>query len=95
MKDDCGGFRMHDDGELDIRATYCALNVAYLLNLLDDKLTHNVGSFLQSCQTFEGGISAEPGNEAHGGYAFCGLAAGIITSTYNVLDLDRFTVSYK
>merc|ERR1712130_860431 len=27
--------------------------------------------------------------EAHGGYSFCGLAAGIITNTAHVLDLDR------
>lgn len=27
------------------------------------------------CQSFEGGLGGEPGNEAHGGYTFCGLAA--------------------
>ena len=92
MKDESGGFRMHEDGELDIRATYCALNTGYLLHLLDEKLLRNVGSFLSSCQTYEGGISAEPGNEAHGGYAFCGLATGILSGTENQLDLDRLLV---
>ena len=89
MKDESGGFRMHDNGELDIRATYCALSVASVLNLFDDKILHNVPSFLKSCQTYEGGISAEPGNEAHGGYAFCGLATGVLTSCSDVLDIDR------
>ena len=89
MKDECGGFRMHENGELDIRATYCALSVAKILNLLDENLLKNVGAFLKLCQTYEGGISAEPGNEAHGGYAFCGLATGVITGTSDVLDIDR------
>lgn len=89
MKCESGGFTMHENGEMDIRATYCALSVARLTNLLDERLLWNVDKFLESCQTFEGGIAAEPGNEAHGGYAFCGLAAGIITDTAHVLDMDR------
>ncbi len=28
-----------------------------------------------SIQTHEGGLGGEPGNEAHGGYTYCGLAA--------------------
>lgn len=43
-------------------------------------------------QTFEGGISGAPGNEAHGAYAFCALAAlcimgqpGKMMSRYNIL----------
>ena len=31
--------------------------------------------YVSSCQSMEGGIGGEPGNEAHGGYAFCGFAA--------------------
>jgi protein farnesyltransferase subunit beta len=34
--------------------------------------------FLLSCQTYEGGFGGEPGNEAHGGYNFCALAALLI-----------------
>ena len=30
---------------------------------------------LYRCQSYEGGIGAQPGLEAHGGYTFCGLAA--------------------
>jgi protein farnesyltransferase subunit beta len=29
---------------------------------------------LSRCQTYEGGIAASPGGEAHGSYAFCALA---------------------
>lgn len=30
--------------------------------------------WISRCQTYEGGIADAPGNEAHGAYAFCGLA---------------------
>lgn len=29
-------------------------------------------------QTYEGGLGGEPGNEAHGGYTFCGVAALVL-----------------
>ncbi|RVX08883.1 Protein farnesyltransferase subunit beta [Vitis vinifera] len=68
MKDPSGAFRMHDAGEMDVRACYTAISVASVLNILDDELVKGVGNFILSCQTYEGGISGEPGSEAHGGY---------------------------
>ncbi|CEO95547.1 unnamed protein product (mitochondrion) [Plasmodiophora brassicae] len=70
-----GGFTMHDQGEIDIRGAYCALAAANLCAIASDDLRAGVGDWLRSCQTFEGGFGGEPGNEAHGGYAFCGVAA--------------------
>ncbi|EFX02793.1 farnesyltransferase beta subunit ram1 [Grosmannia clavigera kw1407] len=32
-----------------------------------------LAKYVQRCQTYEGGISSQPGSEAHGGYAFCAL----------------------
>ena len=76
MKDPVtGGFRMHENGETDIRGTYCAIAVASLLQILDEDLTSGVAEYVQRCQTYEGGIAGEPGMEAHGGYNYCGLAA--------------------
>jgi hypothetical protein len=40
-------------------------------------------------QTYEGGIGGEPGNEAHGGYTFCGLAALLLAGRPRALDLPR------
>jgi hypothetical protein len=40
-------------------------------------------------QTYEGGLGGEPGNEAHGGYTFCGLAALMIAGCPHALDLQR------
>jgi protein farnesyltransferase subunit beta len=66
MKDPSGGFRMHDQGEIDVRACYTAISVASILNILDGELSQNVGDFISRCQTYEGGIAGEPGSEAHG-----------------------------
>ena len=38
-------------------------------------------------QTYEGGLGGEPGNEAHGGYTFCGLAALMLIDQAHKLDL--------
>nr|Q04903.1 RecName: Full=Protein farnesyltransferase subunit beta; Short=FTase-beta; AltName: Full=CAAX farnesyltransferase subunit beta; AltName: Full=Ras proteins prenyltransferase subunit beta [Pisum sativum]AAA33649.1 farnesyl-protein transferase beta-subunit [Pisum sativum] len=89
MKQPNGGFRMHDEGEIDVRACYTAISVASVLNILDDELIKNVGDFILSCQTYEGGLAGEPGSEAHGGYTFCGLAAMILIGEVNRLDLPR------
>lgn len=40
-------------------------------------------------QTYEGGLGGEPGNEAHGGYTFCGLAALVLVDQAHQLDLPR------
>ncbi|KAK4417763.1 protein farnesyltransferase subunit beta [Sesamum alatum] len=87
MKDASGGFRMHGGGEVDVRACYTAISVASVLNILDDRLIQNVGDYIVSCQTYEGGIAGEPGSEAHGGYTFCGLAAMVLINEVNRLDL--------
>ncbi|XP_050381338.1 protein farnesyltransferase subunit beta isoform X2 [Argentina anserina] len=89
MKQPNGGFRMHDAGEIDVRASYTAISTASLLNILDHELVDNVGNYILSCQTYEGGISGEPGSEAHGGYTFCGLATMILIDEVNRLDLSR------
>ncbi|KAK4272096.1 hypothetical protein QN277_020695 [Acacia crassicarpa] len=91
MKQPDGGFRMHDVGEIDVRACYTAISVASVLNILDNELISNVGDFILSCQTYEGGIAGEPGSEAHGGYTFCGLATMILIDEVNRLDLPRLT----
>lgn len=45
-------------------------------------------TIVSSGQTYEGGIGGEPGNEAHGGYTFCGLAAAALAGAAHALDLD-------
>ncbi|XP_074312135.1 protein farnesyltransferase subunit beta isoform X2 [Silene latifolia] len=87
MKDPNGSFRMHEKGETDVRACYTAIATASILNILDCELVENVGTYIASCQTYEGGIAGEPGSEAHGGYTFCGLATMVLIDEVHRLDL--------
>lgn len=91
MKQPDGSFRMHDGGEVDIRGTYCALNIAVLLNITTPELLENAAEFIVLCQTFEGGLGPLPGVEAHGGYTFCGLAAMALINKLHMLDLGSLT----
>lgn len=71
----------------DCRGAYCSLTIIALLNLPLElpadsparkaglqTFTDKLGDWISRCQSFEGGIAGAPGNEAHGAYAFCGLA---------------------
>ena len=89
MKQPDGSFTMHDDGEVDVRGAYIAMSVATLLDLKDDELTKGTAEWIASCQTYEGGIGATPGEEAHGGYTFCGLAAMVLLGSADQLRLPQ------
>jgi protein farnesyltransferase subunit beta len=86
MKQADGGFSMCEGGEVDIRGAFCALVVISLLNLPLElpqdaparkqglsTFSDGLGDWVSRCQSWDGGLSAAPGNEAHGAYAFCGL----------------------
>lgn len=68
------------------RGAYTAVAVAKLLNLITPELTRNTAEWISSCQTYEGGLGGEPGHEAHGGYAFCGVAALVILGAQGTLN---------
>jgi protein farnesyltransferase subunit beta len=89
---DSGGYRMHHDGEVDVRASYTILCVAKLLQLDSPYLCQErVVKFIGECQTFEGGLGGEPFNEAHGGYAYCGVAALQLLGRLDVLDVPALS----
>jgi protein farnesyltransferase subunit beta len=85
-----GSFQMHVNGESDLRATYCALTVAHVLNILDEELLEGVIENIKLCQTFEGGLGPEPFCEAHGGYSFCGIATLVMLNKLDSIDVNRF-----
>lgn len=88
MKREDGSFTLHKDGEIDSRASYCALAVIRLLNIKDDILLENVADWLVSCQTYEGGFGSLPGAEAHGGYTFCCVAGLRLLNQLHRVDSD-------
>lgn len=88
MKQPDGAFAMHDDGEIDSRATYCALSVLRCLNIHDELLLNNVADWILSCQTYEGGFASVPGSEAHGGYTFCCVASLCLMNQLHRADIN-------
>jgi protein farnesyltransferase subunit beta len=87
-----GGYRMHHDGEVDVRASYTILCCAKLLQIVTPYLCQDrVVNFIRDCQTFDGGLGGEPWNEAHGGYAYCGVSALQLLGKLHVLDLPALT----
>lgn len=52
-------------------------------------------TILFSCQTYEGGFSAVPGAEAHGGYSFCGFAALVLLQESSFCDIYKLLVRYN
>mmetsp|Transcript_13453 Transcript_13453/g.25930 ORF Transcript_13453/g.25930 Transcript_13453/m.25930 type:complete len:425 (-) Transcript_13453:170-1444(-) len=91
LKHPSGGFRVQPDGEIDTRGLYTVLAVASILNILTPELTEGCADFVAACQTYEGGIGGEPGNEAHGGYTFCGVAALAILDRLDAINIESFT----
>lgn len=49
LKQPDGSFVMHQDGEVDVRASYCALSVAALLGILTPELAKGAAEFIAKC----------------------------------------------
>lgn len=92
LKQPDGSFRMHAvDGEIDVRAVYCAVVAGKLTGCWDEELEAGVVDWITKCQTWEGGFAGVPGAEAHGGYTFCAIAAlKLLSADFNsVINLDN------
>ncbi|XP_032686926.1 protein farnesyltransferase subunit beta isoform X1 [Odontomachus brunneus] len=78
LRGEDGSFCMHANGEVDLRGVYCALVAAKLTNVYTPDMFKDTEEWIAKCQTWEGGFGGCPGMEAHGGYAYCGLAALVL-----------------
>ncbi|XP_059474866.1 protein farnesyltransferase subunit beta [Neocloeon triangulifer] len=90
LKNADSSFSMHHGSEADIRGVYCALSVARLTNIYTEQLFAGSAEWIVRCQTYEGGFAGVPGMEAHGGYAFCGLAALYLMGKEDLINLPTF-----
>ena len=60
-----------------------------MLNLLTPTLASDTTiDFIASCQTYEGGFGGEPFTEAHGGYAYCAVAALQLADRFDAIDRE-------
>lgn len=90
-----GAFRMHVDGEIDVRGAYCAVSAAKLVDIspVDERqLFAGTVDWIVECQTYEGGMGGVPDQEAHGGYTFCGIAALALLGSTGKCDLSGLMV---
>ncbi|CAG9565506.1 unnamed protein product [Danaus chrysippus] len=83
-----GSFAVHRGGEQDIRGAYCAISVAKVTNIYTDMLFDKTAEWIVSCQSYEGGFAGCPGMEAHGGYAYCGIASLALLNRTQLCDVD-------
>lgn len=88
VRDVDGSFALHKGGEQDIRGAYCAVSIAKITNTYTDALFDKTAEWIVSCQTYEGGFAGCPGMEAHGGYAFCGIASLALLNKTHLCDVD-------
>lgn len=85
-----GAFRVTADGECDARALYCVLATASLLRVLDADMARGCVEFVRSLRSFDGAFGGEPGNEAHGGYAYCAVASLRILLEHGLMSEAEF-----
>uniref|UniRef100_A0A0N5BR11 Protein farnesyltransferase subunit beta n=1 Tax=Strongyloides papillosus TaxID=174720 RepID=A0A0N5BR11_STREA len=86
-----GSFYMHVGGEIDMRAAYCAISVASILNLDMDELFKGTAVWIRDSQTFEGGFGGLPDVEAHGGYTYCAVASLALLGKLDTIDLTTLS----
>ncbi|TGJ88237.1 hypothetical protein E0Z10_g561 [Xylaria hypoxylon] len=92
LKEPTGAFRLTLGGEIDLPLDLPYDSSSHTPERLD--LFTGLADYVRRCQTFEGGISARPGAEAHGAYAFCALGClAILDAPHRIfpryLDMPR------
>lgn len=61
--------------ERDVRFVYCACSISYILNDWSGLDIEKTVNHIIELQSYEHGIAQCPGQEAHGGSTYCGIAA--------------------
>ncbi|CRH00345.1 farnesyltransferase beta subunit, putative [Plasmodium relictum] len=84
-----GSFRLHKNGEIDMRGTYCAISICSMCHILTKKVKKNVEKYILSCQNYEGGFTSEKFQECHGGYTYCALATLCILGKIEKINLNN------
>lgn len=87
-------FRNEFDANDDLQNVYCALAIAKLTNMLSGPLLEGVESYILSCQTYEGGLGASPGAEAHGAFTYLGVASAALAGCLHRLNCPALLVQF-
>ncbi|SBT71568.1 protein farnesyltransferase subunit beta, putative [Plasmodium malariae] len=87
-----GSFRVHKNGEIDMRGTYCAISICSMCHILTNEVKKNVEKYIMSCQNYEGGFTSEKFQESHGGYTYCALATLCILGKIKKINLNNLMI---
>lgn len=83
--------------EHDVRFTYCAFAIAFMLNDWSILDLDKAQDYLLRCQHYEGAFAQEPGLESHAGSTYCVVAALSLAQRLEVIpkrrDLERWILS--
>ncbi|GAO47068.1 terpenoid cyclases/Protein prenyltransferase [Saitoella complicata NRRL Y-17804] len=90
-------------GEVDMRFTYCASAVRYILRgndcKVEDVKVDSAVDYVKSSINYDGGIGQGPGCESHAGLTYCGVAAlsllGRVDALSNLRQTIRFLTSLQ
>jgi len=83
-----GAFRSAIGAEIDVRSTYSAVYIAYMLNILTPEFTNGVIDFVISCQNYDGGFSPQPNCESHGGFSHCAIGVLFILNALHRININ-------
>ncbi|EKX51327.1 hypothetical protein GUITHDRAFT_134800 [Guillardia theta CCMP2712] len=84
-----GSFCAHHGGEADLRFSYCAAAICFMLGDFSCIDRERSASHILSCQTYEGGFGLAPGLEAHGGSTYCAVAALKLMGYLDTMDASQ------
>ena len=88
-KNNDGSFSSCPGGEPDLRSTFSAILISYVLNIVTPELTKNLIEFTVSCFNFDGGFGPLPNCESHGGYVYCGIGILNILDSLTVININK------
>jgi len=89
MKRKDGVFYSTIGTECDLRSTFAALSIAWMINKITPEITRGVFEYVASCHNYDGGFSPIPGSESHGGYLFCAIGILCILDRLGDFDLNK------
>lgn len=69
MQNEDGSFNGDENGEIDIRFSYCAIAALRIIGKLDTINIENAKRYILSCKNFDGGFGNVPGAESHAGHS--------------------------
>jgi len=87
-KNEDGSFSASPGCEFDLRSTFSAIFIAWILDILTPEITENVIEYTLQCMNYDGGFGPFPNCESHGGYTYSGVSILHILGKLDLINTD-------